>query len=477
MKDRLISALRAALGEKAVLTAPEQLHCYSFDASFAAQLKPCLPDVVVQPSSPEDVAKAVRIAAELGVPVTPRGAATGQSLGCVPVRGGMVIDLSRLNRILELDADNLQVFAEPGVVHADLNAYLARYGLFFPPDPGSSRMCTIGGMVANNSRGMRAIKYGATSEYVLGMDVVLADGQMITTGSIGSRSLHSASGFELTKLFVGAEGLLGIIVRLRLKVLPLPPARGLTMALFDRLENTGPALLAVFRAGIIPSAVEILDSRCIQAANIYRPGLNLPEVEAMLLFEVDGNPPGVAYDAECIAKIVADYATQVEWSTDPKRINALWEGRSVIGAAVGAIRPGGVRVYAGEDICVPITRVAEALRRIQEIGDRHGIAVASYGHIGAGTIHAGLVGDPLNPDEVGRLEQVADEINRLALELGGTVTGEHGVGVVRAVYMRQEHGPALDVMLRIKEALDPAGILNPGKVFACERAAARSQAE
>ncbi|HEY8477266.1 MAG TPA: FAD-linked oxidase C-terminal domain-containing protein [Chloroflexota bacterium] len=462
---RLASELRALVGDAQVVAEPVELQVYSYDASFLAQISPRAPQVVVRPRHTEDIRRVVAFAFEHGVPVTPRGSATGQTGGCVPVRGGIVITLNHLNRIVELDAENLQVIVEPGVVHANLNEFLAPYNLIFPPDPGSSRMCSVGGMASNNAHGMRAVKYGPTSHWVLGLEVVLPDGRVIETGSRNSRALQSSAGLELTKLFVGAEGILGIITRLRLKLMPKPRARGIVLAIYDQLERCAESVVATFRAGILPSAIEILDQSAIRAVNIYRPQLRLPEQEAMLLFEVDGNPAGVAEDARAIAEIVRPYAVGVEWADEPRRVATLWEARAVVGAATGALRPGAMRAYTGEDIAVPLKRMPEALRAVRNIAEKHRLTIATYGHVSSGGIHAGLLIDPHDPDEVRRVLEASDEIHRLALDLGGTTTGEHGVGVVRAAYMPQEHGPALDVMWEIKQALDPKGIMNPGKVF------------
>jgi glycolate oxidase len=421
--------------------------------------------VAVIAGSEQDVCALMRYASEQSVPVTPRGAASGQIAGCVALRGGIVLSMNAMNRVLEVDVPNMQVLCEPGVVHAKLNDLLAPQKLIFPPDPGSSRMATVGGMASTNAHGMRAVKYGPTSAWVLGLHVVLPDGTLIETGSAGSRSKQSSAGLELTKLFVGAEGTLGVFTQLRLKVMPIPPAKAVVLAVFDVLENAGKAVQAVFQAGISPSAIEILDARSIRAANLYRPGTNLPEVEALLLFEVDGNPPGVEWDAQHIADTVQSLARSAEWSVDPKRIAALWDARSVVGAAVGTLRPGANRAYCGEDICVPVAHIPEALRAIQDIGARHGITIATYGHIAGGSLHPANLIDGHDPDEIRRVLLVADEIHKLALRLGGTVTGEHGVGAVRAAYMPQEHGPALETMRRIKRALDPQGIMNPAKIF------------
>ncbi len=465
MPGGLLADLRALLGADRVVEAENDRRTYAYDASFLSHLRTCVPDAVVVAREPDDVVKTLRYAQEHEIPVVPRGAASGQAGGTIPTRGGIVLALNRMNRVLEIDAANLQAIVEPGVIHARLNQALAPHGLIFPPDPGSSRMCTVGGMAATNAHGMRAVKYGPTADWVLGLDVVLAGGRRLTTGCASSRARQTSSGLELTKLFVGSEGSLGVITRLRLKLLPTPAARAAVLALFDRLEAAGRAVSAVFRAGILPAAAEILDRGAIRAVNLYRPRLGLPDCEAMLLFEVDGNPPGVEFDARRIVEAVSDLAVQADWSTDPKRIAALWEGRSVVGAAAAMVRPGGFRAFCGEDLCVPLDRVPEALAEIRAIGARHGIPVVTYGHIGGGGLHPGHLIDPLSPADVAAVQAVADEIHRLAIRLGGTTTGEHGVGLARAPYMAQEHGEALEVMRQIKAALDPKGIMNPGKVI------------
>jgi glycolate oxidase len=460
----IVEGLRRVLPADRLIDAPSELITYSTDASFYSHLRPRAPDAVVLARSTDDVQQTVRFAFEHGIPVTPRGAASGQAGGVIPVRGGIVIALNAMNRVLELDTENMQAWVEPGVIHARLNAQLAPHRLIFPPDPGSSRMCTIGGMASTNAHGMRAMKYGPTANWVLGLQVVLPDGRLITTGSVSSKARQSSSGIELTKLFVGAEGILGVITGLRLKLMPIPQSRAIVTALFDDLERAGQAVVDTFQAGVLPSAVEILDRGSIRAVNLYRPKVDLPSAEALLLFEVDGNPPGVEYDARTISDVVRPLATSIEWSNEPERIAALWEARSVVGAAAGMLRPGGFRAYCGEDLCVPISKVPATLKAIQEIGQRFDIPIVTYGHIGGGGIHPGHLIDPFNQDEIKRVLEVAHAIHELALEMGGTVTGEHGVGLVRAPYMAAEHGEALDVMRQIKLALDPKDIMNPGKI-------------
>jgi glycolate oxidase len=461
----LAAELRSLLHDSRVLDAPAELRSYAYDASFLTQLAPRPPDTVVIAGSTDDVSRLMGYATKHRVPVTPRGAASGQAAGAVALSGGVVLALNALNNIHEIDAPNMQAFCEPGVVHAMLNDALAPHRLLFPPDPGSSKMATVGGMASTNAHGMRAVKYGPTSAWVLGLQVVLPDGEIIETGSVNSRAKQSSAGLELTKMIVGAEGTLGVITRLRLKLMAIPPARAIVLGVFDVLEQAGEAVHAVFQSGVNPSAIEILDERCIQAINLYRPAMHLPQVEALILFEVDGNAPGVRWDAERVVEVISPLALRAEWSDEPKRIAALWEARSLVGAAVGTLRPGSNRAYCGEDLCVPVARIPETLRAIQDISARHRIPIATYGHIGGGGLHPGHLIDGRDPDEVRRVLLVADEIHQLALRMGGTTTGEHGVGAARAPYMQREHGPALGVMRRIKDALDPYGIMNPGVIF------------
>jgi glycolate oxidase len=362
----------------------------------------------------------------------------------------------------------MQVFVRPGVVHYKLNEHLAGLGLFFPPDPGSTRMCTIGGMVANNSSGLRAVKYGATEQYVLGLEVVLPDGQVINTGGVGCRALKNVSGLNLTKLFVGSEGILGVITKVRLRVWPRPKARGIAMAVFSELDQAPAAVLDVYQSGILPSGIEILDSSAIRAINMYKPEINLPSAEAILIFEVDGNPAGVEWEGREIVDIVGKRAVSVEWATNPERMADLWRGRSVVAIAAARLRADGSRIFAGEDISVPLNRVTESLRRIKELGRKFGVTVVNYGHIGDGNIHTAPVINLESPEEVAKANGLVDAIHRLAIELGGSTTGEHGVGAVRNQYTLDEHGEAAEIMKRIKKALDPGNIMNPGKLLAPE---------
>lgn len=465
-RQRLAAELKKIFPAERVLTGDLERKMYSYDSSFYARFHNFIPDAVVLPRSTAEVSAVMRLASGHGIPVVPRGAGSGETCGCLATRGGIVLDLSSWDAIEEVDVANMQAFVRPGVVHYRLNEQLAGYGLFFPPDPGSTRMCTIGGMVANNSSGLRAVKYGTTEQYVLGLEVVLPDGQVINTGGAGCRALKNVSGLNLTKLFVGSEGTLGVITKIRLRVWPRPKARGIAMAVFNELDEAPAAMLDVYQSGILPSGIEILDSSAIQAVNLYKPEINLPAAEAILIFEVDGNPAGVEWEGQKIVEIVGKRAVSVEWATDPGRMADLWRGRSVVAVAAARLREDGSRIFAGEDISVPLNRVTEALRRIKELGREFGVTVVNYGHIGDGNIHTAPVINLENQEEVERANGLVDAIHRLAIELCGSTTGEHGVGAVRNKYAFDEHGEAADIMRRVKEALDPGNIMNPGKLLA-----------
>lgn len=464
-KAELKKELIKILGPEKVLSDDLDLMYYSYDSSFLTKLKPLNPSAVVMPRSTEEVQAVMRLAYENGIPVVPRGAGTGETGGCIAMQGGIVMDLSTWDEIVEIDAKNMQVLVRPGVIHAKLNDELAKFNLFFPPDPGSSQMCTVGGMVANNASGLRAVKYGTTEQYILGLEVVLANGDVITTGGIKARCIKNVSGLNLTKLMVGSEGVLGVVTRIRLRCWPKPKARGIAMAVFDNLDDAPATVLETYQAGILPSGIEILDSSAINAVNQFKPEINLPQAEAILLFEVDGNPPSVEYEGSIIKEVAGRRARQVEWSTEPKRMAQLWEGRSVTATAAARVRPDGSRIFAGEDISVPLSKVADTLRTIRALGDKYGIKVVNYGHIGDGNVHTAPVINPENPEEVEKVLQLVDEIHRMAVELEGTTTGEHGVGAVRRQYAELEHGLAVKYMNEVKKAFDDKGIMNPGKLF------------
>jgi len=452
----VLDELRQVVGDRAS-DAPFERCCYSSDASLVKGL----PDFVVRIKSVQEVSRILCLASRLEIPVTPRGAGTGLAGGAVPIEGGIVLDMSGMNRILEIDLDNLQVIVEPGVVRDRLNDALKPHGFFFPPDPGSSAMCTIGGMISNNGSGMRCVKYGTTRHYVLDLEVVLADGRIINTGS---RMLKSAAGYDLTRLMVGAEGTLGVITRAGLKVVPLPGVRKLVLASFQDAETAGTAVVKTFSCGIVPSACEILDRTTIRVLTRFDPHLALPHDGDLILFEVDGTEVSTTEAAARIKEVCSPLALSVQTASGLKEMEAIWAARRLVGAAVSRLDPTKSRIYVGEDVGVPIKQVPALIKKVQEISDEFGLAAMKYGHVGDGNLHVALFIDVMDPDQWVRLEKAADRIHRTAIELGGTVSSEHGIGKARAEYMMEQCGGALDVMRTIKRALDPRGILNPGKL-------------
>ena len=441
-----------------ISTDPAELYCYSSDASYIKGT----PDYVVMPSTTAEVSEIVKLAQKHHIPIVARGAGTGLAGGAVPLCGGIVLDMSQMNRILNIDIRNLQVLVEPGLIHADLNRALEPHGFFFPPDPGSSEMCTLGGLIANRGSGMRSVKYGTVTDYVLDLEVVMPDGAVIQTGG---RVMKSASGYDLTALMVGSEGTLGIITGARLKIHPLPEARAAVLAHFNELEAAGRTVSAIMEKGIVPSACELMDSTTIKAVNTYDANLNIPDCEAMLLIEVDGAPCSVESGAARVANCCRELgAFDVTIAYSEPEMKELWAARRLAGAAVTRLNPGKTRVYIGEDIAVPLSAIPEMLREIRNISDRHGLNIMTYGHAGDGNLHTGMAIDTLDEEQWEVLEKTADDIHLAALRLNGTVSGEHGIGSARGIYMNQEHGGAMEVMVSIKQALDPHNIMNPLKV-------------
>ncbi len=432
--------------------------CYSSDAS---QIEGS-PEYVVRPISSLETSRILKLCSKMEIPVTARGAGTGLAGGASPVMGGLVLDMSSMNRILELDIRNFQAIVEPGVIPDKLNQALEPYGFFFPPDPGSSTICTIGGMISNNSSGMRCVKYGTTRNYVLNLQVVLADGRVMNTGS---RVLKSSAGYDITRLFVGSEGTLGIVTQAGLKVLPLPRNRKLVIACFNNAEIAVQAVIRVFSSGIIPSACEILDKTTLKVLKRCHPNLTLPDYGDVIIFEVDGTENLTTEQSCLITDVCAPLAEGIQVACSPDEIDAVWEARKLVGAAISRLDPTKTRIYVGEDVGVPFKQMPDLIRKVQEISEDLALPLMKYGHIGDGNLHIALFIDVMDQKEWEKLSKAEEMIHRAALGLGGTVSSEHGIGLAKANYIRDQVGEVyLDVMRSIKKTLDPKGILNPGKL-------------
>ncbi|OYV14006.1 MAG: FAD linked oxidase [Methanosaeta sp. ASO1] len=440
-----------------VSASPSERYCYRGDASQVFGH----PDFVVRPQSTNQVSRILRLCNENLAPVTARGAGTGLSGGCSPVKGGVLLDMSGMNRILEIDIENQQVIVEPGVIAEVLNSHLSPHGFFFPPDPGSIAMCTIGGMIANNSSGMRCVKYGTVRNYVLDLEVVLADGRVIHTGK---KVLKSSAGYDLTRLFVGSEGTLGVITRAGLKIVPFPKTRKLILAFFDEADIASEAVIKVFSEGITPSACEILDKTTLSVLKLCNCRLAIAEEADMILFEVDGTEISTDEAARQIAEICKPLALSTR-IVSGLEMQDIWAARRLVGAAISQLDPHKTRVYMGEDVGVPIKEMPALIRRVQQIAGKLDIPAMKYGHIGDGNLHVALFIDVADQVQWEKLRLAADRIHRAALDLGGTVSSEHGIGLARAEYLLEQLGSdAFSLMHSIKRALDPKGILNPGKM-------------
>ena len=440
-----------------VTVSPSELCCYSADGS---QIKG-RPEYVIFPKKTEEVSQILAYANQQSIPITARGAGTGLAGGAVPVKGGIVLDMSQMNNIISIDIDNIQVTVEAGVVQDKLNEKLKPFGFFFPPNPGSSASCTVGGQIANNASGMRCVKYGTTRNYVLDLEVVLADGTVIHTGS---NCLKSSSGYDLSRLFVGSEGTLGIITKAVLKIAPLPKARKLVMVSFPTPEAAGLSVSRVFSAGVIPSACEILDKTSVSILTKLDPNVIFPRDGDVVLFEVDGSKNSVDESAELLADACREIASSVLITADPSKMKEIWDARSLLGAAVSKMDPTKTRIYVGEDLGIPIKKLPDMISKIYEITNQVGLLPMIYGHVGDGTLHVGLFIDVLDEKEWEKLNFAADNLHLAAIALGGTVSSEHGIGAARGMYLEQQCGPAFSVMKAIKKTLDPNGILNPGKL-------------
>lgn len=432
----------------------EELVPYSYDASMNVHR----PDAAVWPESTEQVAEIVKFANAYKVPVVPRGAGTSLSGGVIPIRGGIIVDLSRMNRILEISVENRYARVQAGVVCDDLNRQLAKHGFTFPPDPASSTVATIGGNVATNAGGIKGAKYGTTRDYVLGLQVVLPTGEVMHTGSY---TMKCVSGYDLAKLFIGAEGTLGVVTEVTLKINPLPRYAMTAVATYAKLEDAGKAIFQTMTSGILPSVMEILDKVTLKAIK-ENTDLDLPQAEAMILTETDGYTwEEVEAQMEVVLRILnQNHPSLVKTAKDEKERLGLWKARKSAYATLARTSTS----FVLDDVTVPISRIPELLVGIQDIAQRHGLQVATYGHAGDGNLHPQILYDEYDPVAVEKMEKVEEAIFHLAISLKGTLTGEHGIGLSKADYMTLEHDSVeMALMRQIKKTLDPNNIMNPGK--------------
>jgi glycolate oxidase len=454
----LVERIKEFFTEDEFSTELAERFAYAKDVSPLDVSADVLPDVVVWPRTSEQVSNLVKVASEMSVPVVPRGAGSGESGGSMPVEGGVVLDLTFMKKVLDLDEKNLTCLVEPGIVCDDLNFFLKKKGFFLPPVPASSEMATIGGCVANNSGGYRTVKYGSFKNWVMELEVVLPDGDIIRTGA---KTRKSSSGYDLTRLYVGSEGTLGIFTKILLRVHPLPQCIRLVTATFDDIIKACDMTVELMSSDIIPSAVEIMDRLSIEAVRNY--GVKLPRCDSFLIVELDGFEADVEQRVERVRKMALDCgADEVSVGTSEDEINALWKGRKSITPALVAIKPS----IIDEDVAVPVANVPDLFKRLVKIAKDLDIEIATYGHVGDGSLHPDILFDKRNPEEVKKAFRAIEMLREATLSLDGTVTAEHGIGLRRKKYLELEYGSKeVEIMGRIKRALDPKNIMNPKKIL------------
>ena len=466
LDQQLISRLQQLCGKDHVTTEKADLICYSYDATQ----RQYLPDVVVHPGSSEEISRIMALANERGIPVFPRGAGSGFTGGSLPVNGGIVLGLTRLDRVLEIDEENLVATVEPGVVTEDFQKAVEKVGLFYPPDPASLKVSTLGGNVAECAGGPRCVKYGVTKDYILGLEIVTPTGDIIRTGG---PTMKGVVGYDLTKLICGSEGTLAIITKIIIKLLPLPEAKKTMLVLFDSIDGAARAVSAIIRGKIIPTTLEFMDGRtidCVREAT----DLSVPEsARALLIIEVDGDREFLDKQARKISEIVQPLGVvETRIAETPAESEALWQIRRSVSASLRRVNPN----KFNEDICVPRSKVPEMIRKIDRISDKHGIPIVNFGHAGDGNIHVNVMIDSKIPGEQEKADKAIEEVFAGALELGGTMSGEHGVGIMKAPFIPMELAShAVDYMKTIKKALDPNNILNPGKIFPSDMEASENR--
>jgi len=455
VKD-LVKELRQAIGQNAVKTAKEDLESYTFDAT--PDMPTGLPDVVVIPESTDHVQAIVALANKYNVPVYTRGSGTNLSGGTIPLKKGIVMVMLKMNKILEIDVENLTATSEPGVIIAELNAAVAEHGLMYPPDPGSVDTATMGGSVAECSGGLRGLKYGVTKHYVMGLEVVLANGKIMTCGG---KTVKNVSGYDMVKLFVGSEGTLGIITKIISKLIPAPEARKTATATFTSIDDAAQTVSGIIKSKVIPATLEIMDNVTIKTVeNFLHLGLPI-DAEAILVIEVDGIPEVVEKEMDAVARVCKANNGNLKIAANAAERDGLLAARRAALPALAQLSPTTVL----EDATVPRSKVPDMIRAIRAVAEKYNLTIGTFGHAGDGNLHPTIITDEANTDEMARVHKAVDEIFDAAIKLGGTLSGEHGIGIAKQKYLLNEFGESgLEALKAVKRALDPDNILNPGKV-------------
>ncbi len=456
--EGLVKDLTAILGSGQILSQPEEMLAYANDATH--YFKSRIPDAVVLPHTTEEVAKVMKYAFAREIPVTPRGAGSGLAGGCTPVHGGIVMDMKRLNRIAEIDGSNMTARVEAGVVLEKFQKTLQKRRLFYPPDPQSASVCTIGGNVATRAGGPRGVKYGTTGNYVTGLEVVLPDGSIINPGG---KFVKQSVGYDLTHLMTGSEGTLGVITSVNLRLLPLPEANRTVIVVCETLEQAAEIVAEIIARGAVPGMIEFLIKLAITVMNNYFSPPLPTDGEGYLFMYFDGTQAQVEYEAQLVSDICHDMkAKEVRLIEDPQTAAVYWKARANVYPLIQTI----FARATTEDITVPRNKLPELVRAVQAIAAAEGVMIGLAGHAGDGNMHPSVLFTEVNPDNLAKSKIAIDRLIRAGLGMGGTISGEHGIGVHKAEYLAWELGDIqIELMKRIKYAFDPKGIMNPGKIW------------
>lgn len=456
MNNDVVEQLVELVGQKNVSTETTDKITHSYDATQEQYL----PDVVVYARSAQEVSQVVKLANRLKIPIIPRGAGSGFTGGTLPTHGGIVLVLSQMDKILDIDTENLTAEVEPGVVTAELQRQVEKKGLFYPPDPASKEFSTLGGNVAECAGGPRCVKYGVTKDYILGLEVVTPTGDIIRTGG---KTLKNVVGYDLTKLFVGSEGTLGIVTQITLKLIPKPAAKKTMLVQFKTIDDAAQSVSAIIGAKIIPTTLEFLDAATIGCIR-GRSNIPLPEnCQAILIIEVDGDQQVLDAQAEQILTVIRPFnVLDTRIATTDEESEEIWKVRRIVSPSLRQVNPD----KFNEDIVVPRSKVPDMIRALESISNQYNVPIVNFGHAGDGNIHVNVMVDLKEEGMEDTVATVMEEIFKAAVNLKGSISGEHGIGTSKAKYMSMElNKETIEYMQRIKAALDPLNILNPGKIF------------
>ncbi len=456
LREKSRKKIREIVGPDYCSDRTEDLFLYAYDAMNRRYL----PDMVAHPGGPDEISRMMKLANTDGFAVVPRGAGTGMTGGSLAVSGGLILCTDRMNEILTMDAGNMTAWAESGATNGSLQAEAGKAGLFFPPDPSSMHISTLGGNAAENAGGHRAVKYGVTRDWIMALEVVLPTGEVIKTGSA---AIKSVTGYDLTRLMVGSEGTLGIITKLLCRLLPKPEAVRTMMAVFSGLEAASATVAGIMSSRIVPSTLEFMDSAAINCVEDYMQAGLPTDAAALLLIEVDGDAVHADHQASVIEKVCEESgALYVKRAGDEGEREALWKARRSLSPAIMKIRP----LKLNEDVAVPRMKIPELIVGVEKIAGERGINIVNFGHAGDGNVHVNILVDPEDSDEMTQAERAVEDLFALVVSLGGSLSGEHGIGIAKAAYMGMElDSGSIGVMKKIKGALDPNNVLNPHKTF------------